>query len=138
MERLVSNEYTCEPAPKIQPDHSPVIGTNELTHYFLKPHKLELPQRSTYKQLPKRSNGQLIASAEETVLGWGLHLKEGWHWPCIVTLTFLFTFVPVVFGIIWSVVNRDIPGGFAITATWVALGPVLIGYITVRDSYLAS
>ncbi|KAM6506766.1 hypothetical protein FALCPG4_018595 [Fusarium falciforme] len=128
------NEYRCKPAPRVQPDYFPAIGSRELTHYFLKPHTFDVPQRTLFNQIPKRACGQLRASQDEAQLGWGLHFQEGWHWRTIyfVVVVLLVT-GSLVFGVTWSVLKRDIQGAFAIAGTWLALGPLLLGYIAVRD-----
>lgn len=133
VERVDDREYVCRPAPKIQPDYSPVIGTNELTHYFLNPNHLDIPQRSIYNQLPKRAEGKLMASPEEAQLGWGIHFEEGWRWGFIYSLLVTSTIPPLIFGVVWSVYKDDIQGGFAIASSWMALGPLLLGYMAVRD-----
>ncbi|KAH6883913.1 hypothetical protein B0T10DRAFT_494029 [Thelonectria olida] len=134
VEMVDENEYRCAPAPRVQPDYFPAIGSRELTHYFLKPHTFDIPQRILYNQIPKRACGQLRASQDEAQLGWGLHLQEGWHWRTIyfVVVVLLVT-GSFVFGVTWSLLKRDIQGAFAIAGTWLALGPLLLGYIAVRD-----
>ncbi|KAF4460754.1 kinesin light chain [Fusarium albosuccineum] len=133
-ERVESEEYKCSPAPTVKPSQFPVIGTNRLTHYFLKPHAFHQPQRIILNQLPKLAQGPLGTSEDTMQLGWGIHIQEGWHWRTIYfVLVFVFIIGSLVFGITWSVVKGDIQSAFAVTATWMAIGPLLLGYIAVRD-----
>lgn len=37
-DRVASKEYQCAPAPQVELDYSPAIGSRELTHYFQKSH----------------------------------------------------------------------------------------------------
>lgn len=134
VEKIDSKEYQCRPAPKVQPNYFPVIGSRELTHYFLKPHAFNVPQRIILNQLPKRACGQLASSPDEAQLGWGIHFNEGWHWRTIYFVTVvILTIGSLLFGITWSITKSDIQGAFAITASWMALAPILLGYIAVRD-----
>ncbi|KAJ3545452.1 hypothetical protein NM208_g2500 [Fusarium decemcellulare] len=133
-ERVESEEYQCSPSPTVKPSQVPVIGTNRLTHYFLKPHAFHKPQRIILNQLPKLAQGPLGTSEDTMQLGWGIHIQEGWHWKTIYfVLVFVFIIGSLVFGITWSVVEGDIQSAFAVTATWMAIGPLLLGYIAVRD-----
>ncbi|KAF5000625.1 hypothetical protein FDECE_11162 [Fusarium decemcellulare] len=133
-ERVESEEYQCSPSPTVKPSQVPVIGTNRLTHYFLKPHAFHKPQRIILNQLPKLAQGPLGTSEDTMQLGWGIHIQEGWHWKTIYfVLVFVFIIGSLVFGITWSVVKGDIQSAFAVTATWMAMGPLLLGYIAVRD-----
>jgi len=134
VERVDQEEYRCQPAPKVELDYSPAIATNELTHYFFNPHKLDIPQRSIYNQLPKRVRGQLTASTEEAQLGWGVYFEEGWDWGVISALLAFFIFPPLLFAILWSIFKEDIQGGFTIAVSWMSLGSFLLGYMAVKDS----
>lgn len=133
--RVKCKEYRCWPAPEDQSVPSPAIGSRELTHYFHRPHAVEIPQRSIHNQLPKRACGQLQSSPDQAELGWGIHFEEAWHWRTIYFVLVILMLLGVLFGVIWTVIKRDIQSGFAITAASCALGPVLLGYIAVRDAF---
>ena len=134
VERVESNEYRCAPAPKVELGYFPALGPRELLHYFKKPHDFEIPQRSYLNQIPKRACGQLRAAQDQAELGWGLHFEEGWHWKTIYFIMVALVAVPaMVFGIVWSIVKEDIQSAFAISGAWIALGPLMLGYIAIRD-----
>ena len=133
-ERVESDEYDCSPSPTVRPTQVPVIGTNRLTHYFIKPHSFHGPQRTILNQLPKRAQGPLSTSQDSMELGWGIHIQEGWHWRSIYFVAVVvFVIGGLVFGIAWSVAKEDIQSAFYIAATWVAMAPLLFGWIAVRD-----
>lgn len=134
MERVQANEYRCNPAPEINPGYFPPIGTGALTHYFRKPHTFKTTQKPIFNQVPKRAQGVLSIGPDECQLGWGIHIAEGWRWRWI----YFVIAVPLliggfIFGIAWSVTKGDIQSAFAIAASWMALAPILLGYIAVRD-----
>jgi hypothetical protein len=133
-ERVQNDEYDCSPSPTVKPTQVPVIGTIRLTHYFLKPHAFHGPQRTILNQLPKRAEGPLSTSQDSMQLGWGIHIQEGWHWRSIYFVVVVaFVIGGLVFGIAWSVAKKDIQSAFSIAATWVAMAPLLFGWIAVRD-----
>ncbi|KAH7239676.1 hypothetical protein B0J15DRAFT_553636 [Fusarium solani] len=134
VERVESNEYRCAPAPKVELGYFPALGPRELLHYFKKPHDFEIPQRSYLNQIPKRACGQLRAAQDQAELGWGLHFEEGWHWKTIYFIMVALVAVPaMVFGIVWSIVKEDIQSAFAISGVWISLGPLMLGYMAIRD-----
>ncbi|KAK8026412.1 Cyclin-dependent kinase-like 4 [Apiospora marii] len=134
IERIHGGEYECSPVPMDQPKYLPVIGPNELTHYFRRPHKAQPGDQRILRQLPKRMWGPLTAARNNSELGWGLHIEEGWH---LITIIFLMV-VPLVlgslgFGIAWSVTKSDIQGGFAVAGIVLAMVPIAIGLVALRD-----
>ncbi len=134
MEKVQAKEYRCSPAPEVDLGYFPPIGANALTHYFQRPHAFSTAQKTIFNQVPKRGQGVLSIGADEWQLGWGIHVAEGWHWRWICFIIV----VPLllggfIFGITWSVTKGDIQSAFAIAASWMALAPVLLGYIAVRD-----
>ncbi|RSL41082.1 hypothetical protein CEP53_012974 [Fusarium sp. AF-6] len=133
-ERVQNDEYDCSPSPTVKPTQVPVIGTNRLTHYFLKPHAFHGPQRTILNQLPKRARGPLSTTQDSMQLGWGIHIQEGWHWRSIYfVIVVVFLIGGLAFGIAWSIKEKDIQSAFAISATWIAISPLLFGWIAVRD-----
>ncbi|RMJ19986.1 hypothetical protein CDV36_000326 [Fusarium kuroshium] len=121
-ERVQNDEYDCSPSPTVKPTQVPVIGTNRLTHYFLKPHAFHGPQRTILNQLPKRARGPLSTTQDSMQLGWGIHIQEGWHWRSIYfVIVVVFLIGGLAFGIAWSIKEKDIQSAFAISATWIAI-----------------
>lgn len=103
-------------------------------HYFQKPHDLQISQRSCLNQIPKRVCGQLRASQDQAELGWGLHFEEGWHWVTIRLVIIVLIIVPaIVFGVVWSVMKKDIQSAFAISGVLIAIGALLLSYVGSKD-----
>lgn len=128
----VGSEYKCEPAPK-EPGTRPAIGHNRLTHYLLHPEAIDAKQSSMLYQIPKRMGGPLKPPPDKEMIGWGLHLQEGWHWNTIWILLAMVAFPSLLFGIVWSVAQKDIQGGFTISGYMISLGSLGVGYLGVRD-----
>ncbi|KAK4186185.1 hypothetical protein QBC35DRAFT_281334 [Podospora australis] len=133
-EERVGSEYVCSPAPGTQPTSFPAISARRMTHYFRSPTCAEKSQSSIYQQLPKRVAGELKASRENDVVGWGVHCEEGWHWRTIYLIIAIFLFCfSLLFGIIWATTKSDIQGGFAVSSFWLTTGSVLLGYVAVKS-----
>jgi hypothetical protein len=122
----------CEPSPKQPPSKVPVIGTNRITHYFFHPECINEQQKTILAQLPKRRCGRLRAASTEDAVGWGLHFKENWHWFSIYLVVVLLMAAGLAFGIAWSLIKNDVQGGLAISATWMTIASLLLGYLALR------
>lgn len=109
----------------------PVLSSKMLKGDFLDPHGIEIGQVTTLNQLPKRLGhcGYLKASPVKMEIGWGIHFEEDWHWPTIYFVFVILVVFSLIFGIVWSVLMKDIQGGFAISGFVTALGSLLLGYL---------
>jgi hypothetical protein len=127
----IDDEYLCRPAPKQKCSVAPPIGPRKLTHCLLSPQCIKPEQESVLAQLPKRVglHGELKATPQDEVIGWGLHFEEGWHWPTIWFVFSLFVLFSLLFGVIWSVMRKDIQGGFAVAAFVLTSCSLLGGFI---------
>lgn len=133
-EERVDSEYLCRPAPKVKPRTAPALGPNRLTHYFLSPECIRPEQETVYAQLPKRLGrlGPLKATPQKEVLGWGIHIEEGYHKRAAFLLFATLVLFSAIFGIVWSVKRGDIQGGFAVTGCVLTFCSMLVGFIVVR------
>lgn len=123
---LLDTEYSCSPAPEKKLEYNPAIGSRRLTHYFINPQCVEVTQKTVLAQLPKRI-GRLEALSDKEVMGWGLHLQEGWHRRAVYfVVTVLVIPFSLVFGIVWSVMKGDVQSAFAISTYWLTLGSLLL------------
>ncbi|KAF1999665.1 hypothetical protein P154DRAFT_216672 [Amniculicola lignicola CBS 123094] len=126
------SEYECSPAPETQPKMLPAIGSTRLTQYLLHPECIKEKQKTILTQLPKRlgCHGHLqVGEDEEEQTGWGIHIEEDWHWATVYFLCATLILLSLVFGVVWSIVKKDLPGGFAVSSYSVTLGSLLLGYI---------
>jgi hypothetical protein len=110
----------------------PVILPSALLADFLDPSEItNLKQTSTLAQLPKRIRGELQAPPDAQVIGWGLHIQEGWHWPTLYCCFLVMCSFSLLFGITWSVKKNDIQGAYAVSGYVITLGTMFIGYMAV-------
>ena len=131
----ISVEYECEPAPANRPPiRCPAIGPKYLTHLLLHPGMIDEVQKGVLKQLPKLVKGPLVASASESVVGWGLHFEEGLHMETIFCVMAMIVIFSMVFGIVWAVRKTDIQGAFAISGFMVTTGALGVGYLALREA----
>jgi hypothetical protein len=112
----------------------PAIGSNRLTHYFSCPDHIDSQQETIFAQLPKRlgHKGLLKASPQEEVIGWGLHLEEGYHNRTIFFLFVVLFLFSLTFGVVWSVTMKDLQGGFAVTSCVFTVCGMLVGFLVVQ------
>ena len=86
------------------------------------------------KQFPKKLQGELEASLDEEVIGWGIYLQEGLHWTkiwaAVLAIIILGSFI---FGVLWSIFQKDVQGAFGIASWWVSLCTVILAWLAARD-----
>lgn len=135
IERVVDDdEYQCSPAPERPLGYAPPHSSKLLTHYFQNPQCVPDSKRDIFLQLPKRV-GPLPLSGDRRVPGWGIHFEEDWHQPTLFLLIWVFFVVGgLAFGIAWSVSKGDVSSAFAVTASWMAIAPILFGFVMARSS----
>lgn len=107
------NDYIYDPMPA---DLIPPIGPNILTHMFENPsHAGVLPD--LYKKVPKKLREKLTPCQQKgTAMGWGIQFVEG-----LDSLRFFVCgcggfVLSLLTGIIWTVLQDDVQGGFGIGA----------------------
>lgn len=64
-----------------------------------------------------------------------MYFDEDWHWPTIcVVFGVFFVIGGLAFGIAWSITKSDVSSAFAVSATWLALEPIVFGLMMAWDS----
>lgn len=124
------HEYDYSPMPA---DTIPPVGPNLLMHFFTHPEEAT-SQCVILRCIPKRKNDKLepcpIAGSST---GWGIDIVTGIDQLKLFGLGFLGSLASVVFGICWTVVKRDIQGGFAVAGFTLALFGLAIASIKALD-----
>jgi hypothetical protein len=124
-------EYRCEPIPA---GTIPPAGKNYMMHYFRKSHRIFPTSTRLFNQVPKRLAGRLEAKPDGIEVGWGVYFHEGWHWEAVFGLLLIVGFVgSMLFGILWSVFEKDIQGAFGVASYWITATGLLIGFIAARQ-----
>jgi hypothetical protein len=124
-------EYHCQPIPA---GTVPPIGKNYMMHYFRKPHRVFPTSTRIFNQFPKRLASRLQAKPDGIEVGWGVYFREGWHWEAIFGLMLIIgLFGSILFGILWSVFEKDIQGAFGVASYCVTATAMFIGFIAARQ-----
>ncbi|KAH0539019.1 hypothetical protein FGG08_004413 [Glutinoglossum americanum] len=115
-----NTEYIYAPRP---PMVIPPIGERYLMHIYT--HPCDAPTDTTcLDRLPKKYERLSLGLTSEN-RGWGIYFVEGVHLPkTLLVLVGLLSIGGVVFGVYWTVVERDIQGA------WTAAGR---NFLAVRD-----
>ncbi|KAF2117486.1 hypothetical protein BDV96DRAFT_644901 [Lophiotrema nucula] len=125
-------EYKCDPVPA---DTEPPIPPELFWHLFTEPDCVKNTQKWILAQVPKRIKDELEGDMSKAVFGWGVDFQEGWS-PFKVTLLILGGFVmsSIVFGVVWTVMKKDLQGAFGVSSWLVTLGAILLTLIVIRKS----
>ncbi len=124
------NEYDYTPMPA---DLIPPIGRNYLTHIYHHPEDADI-DTLCLDRFPKRKAGRLQRSDGRPVEGWGVHFIVGYDHIKLVIVGFFCVLFSAVFGVVWSVVRKDLQGAFTISAYILALLGLGLGSLQAFDS----
>lgn len=97
---------------------------------FTDPNSIHLDAALIWKQLPKRTCGELAPQPFELLEGWGIYFEEGWNWFkiwCILATSF---FPPsLLFGLLWAILKKDVQGAFGVASWWMTGATILVGIV---------
>jgi hypothetical protein len=128
--RKNDNDYDFAPP---EPDFLPPIGHNEMMHYFYKPCTGQDEDCHIRRFPGHKLNPVPFQPTEEEKYVWGIELveSESREWLYLSIPVFIVFFFSMVFGTIWTVVLRDVQGGFTVAGYIVTSGLALLGSIQV-------
>lgn len=97
-------------------DSSPPLGSSILMHFFEHPdHADVLPV--LFNMIPKRINEHINPGGARGIpIGWGLRFIEGINYAAVFLCGCAAFIICAMVAAIWSVVMRDVQGGFGIGA----------------------
>lgn len=125
--RQPNKEYECDPVPSKQ---SPPVGPRLMMDCFTDPNNIHPDATLIWKQLPKRTCGELVSRSFELVDGWGIYYEEGWDWFKIWCVLGIGFFPPsLLFGILWAILKKDIQGAFGVASWWMTGATILVGVV---------
>lgn len=115
-------EYSYDPKP-IQ--FEPPVGHNTMIHLYRCP---KSSGNFCLKRFPGYCQEQvrMDENADET-LAWGIELVEGRDWVYLWVIGFLISCSGITFGVVWSVLQGDVSGGFTVAGTLMTTFTCLIG-----------
>ncbi|XP_014557166.1 hypothetical protein COCVIDRAFT_69160, partial [Bipolaris victoriae FI3] len=148
------NPAICEcipPAPKVEPSQDaeyrcsppgplaiwPPVLSQDLMHMLSSPQCIHEDETWVLDQLPKRTAGELQACVGKPAEGWGIYYKEGIDFDMIIGVVFaVFLLGSLLFGILWTVLKRDIQGAFGVSAYVVTAISVFVTWVATRAKNL--
>lgn len=105
------NEYDYFPMPA---DTVPPIGPNLLMHFFNHPEDAP-PSRIVLSCIPKRKRDKLEpCPIRGSSLGWGIDVATGPNELKLFVCGLIACLCSLTFGVIWTVRQKDIQGGFGV------------------------
>jgi hypothetical protein len=111
-------QYKFDP---VSPDTNPPFLPDHLMHLFDSPSCIHGCEQVLVEQLPKRTKGELIGEPRKRAKGWGLFYEEGWDMFKIMLLVAVMVFGSFLFGVLWSILQKDVQGAFGISAWFVTI-----------------
>lgn len=101
-----------------------------MAHFFHNPEHAMEASITCLRTPKKRKNKLEICPIQGTKVGWGIQIVEGWIISRIWLLALAFFLVgSLVFGVCWSIFEKDVQGAFGVAAYIVALLALLVGSV---------
>ncbi|KAF5853238.1 hypothetical protein GGP41_001822 [Bipolaris sorokiniana] len=128
-------EYRCSPAGPLAT--WPPVLSQDLMHMLSSPQCIHEDETWVLNQLPKRTAGELQAYVGKPAEGWGIYYKEGIDFDMIIGAVFaVFLFGSLLFGILWTVLKKDIQSAFGVSAYVVTAISVFVTWVATRAKNL--
>jgi hypothetical protein len=124
------DNYLYRPMPA---EFEPPIGKNQMRHLYDHPdHADDLPV--CYSRVPRKLRKRLAAAPGlGRSEGWGICFIEGVSWPRVCALGLAGVLASTIFGVVWTVVQKDIQGGFGVASYM--LGVLVLGLGALQGAF---
>jgi hypothetical protein len=124
------DNYLYRPMPA---EFEPPIGKNQMRHLYDHPdHADDLPV--CYSRVPRKLRERLSAAPGiGRSDGWGICFIEGVSWPRVCALGLAGVLASTIFGVVWTVVQKDIQGGFGVASYM--LGVLVLGLGALQGAF---
>jgi len=124
------DNYLYRPMPA---EFEPPIGKNQMRHLYDHPdHADDLPV--CYSRVPRKLRERLAAAPGIGMSeGWGICFIEGVSWPRVCALGLAGVLASTLFGVVWTVVQDDIQGGFGVASYM--LGVLVLGLGALQGAF---
>jgi hypothetical protein len=124
------DNYLYRPMPA---EFEPPIGKNQMRHLYDHPdHADDLPV--CYSRVPRKLRERLFAAPGiGRSDGWGICFIEGVSWPRVCALGLAGVLASTIFGVVWTLVQEDIQGGFGVASYM--LGVLVLGLGALQGAF---
>jgi hypothetical protein len=129
-------EYRCDPAGPL--DWWPPVLSEELMHMLTSPDCIDATETCVFKQLPKRTKGELKGKIGQPAEGWGISFQEGWDFDLLVGIVLVvFLLASLLFAVLWSHFKLDVQGAFGVSSYMVTATGILVAWFANRAGKMA-
>jgi hypothetical protein len=124
-------EYRCDPAGPL--DWGLPVTSQQLMHMLSSPECIDEEDDSSFKQLPKKLQGELKGKSGHPADGRGIQCQEGFDFDVLIGLVLIVFLVgSLLFAVLWSHFELDVQGAFGVSSYMVTSSGILIAWIVNR------
>ena len=128
----MENTYHFHPCPQDDVDLTSLPGT--VLHSLLKPGPhLDAFWLDGFSKKPRKGPVYRIGLANENE-GWGIHIDQGRNAALIVWLALVVTSLSGLLGFFYSVIRKDLGGGFGMVTWVVSILGLAIAYLQLKPT----
>jgi hypothetical protein len=125
-ELVIKRQYRYAPCP-IETELDSFLPELGFWHQFYNP--FTCAQLWWLTRLPTKLETQLQFNPGVQCLGWGTHLEETLNMFVITSLSFVIIISSYLISILWSVIRKDVSGGFGMGSFLVSVGSLLLAFV---------
>ncbi|KAF2621158.1 hypothetical protein BU25DRAFT_354992 [Macroventuria anomochaeta] len=151
-----TNPNTCEcipPVPKVEPSPTaeyrctpagplatwPPVLSQDLMHMLSSPECINEQETWVLDQLPKRTVGELQASAGQPAEGWGVYYQEGVDFDMVIAVVFVvFLLASLLFAVLWTKFEMDVQGAFGVSSYMITAAGIFLAMVASRAKNFGS
>lgn len=131
-----SCEYTPASTPnRGTPDYTfdtmacaPPIHQRVLTARYFYPKEIDSKSTLIFRSLPKL-RWTSLENRDGLKQAWGIYLREGWNWNCIITIVVFLIVFSFIFSVSWARAKDNIQDGFAVGSWFLSLPTILVAVV---------
>jgi hypothetical protein len=112
----------------------PPIGKNRMRHLYDYPDHADDVLLDCFSVVPRKLRERLaVVPGKSRSEGWGICFIEGVSWPRVCALGLAGVLASTIFGVVWTVVQKDIQGGFGVASYM--LGVLVLGLGALQGAF---
>ena len=126
---LVKKQYRYTSCP-IETELDAFLPELGFWHQFYNPHTCV--QLWWISRLPTKLETELKFNPEVQCLGWGIHIEETLNMAVVTFLVFAVILASYFISFFWSVIRKDVSGGFGMGSFFISVGALLMAFVTMH------